>query len=134
MYLASDYIHPYKGDAKVRSQCRIRLYLPTEDMDAAVVICSELANNSGISVTDAAEIIAAEVISHFRLPVPPVWVEHYPPEATNSTQETFDLVVFADYVVRDAVRDGMLLKEIGKPTWKRLDRRSVEVLVGQRLQ
>ncbi len=133
MYLATDYIHLFRGDAGLPSQCRIRLYLPHDDTDAAVVVCSELANNRGTSVTNAAEQIAAEVISHFRLPAPPVWIEHYPPEATTNgeEEETFDLVAFDDYVVRDAVRDKALRKEIGQPNWKRLDRETVETLVEQ---
>ena len=93
MYLAADYVHPYEVDARLRSRCRIRLYLPSEDKDAAVVICSELSNNPGTSVTKAAEVIAAEIIEHFKLPEPPVWIEHYPKGATDGETETFDLVV-----------------------------------------
>ena len=70
MYLATDYIHPYRGVIGVRSRCRIRLYLPQDDQDAAVIICSELPDNPGTSVVDAAEQIAAEIIQHFRLPSP----------------------------------------------------------------
>ncbi len=132
MYLATDYIHPYKcGATDVRSQCRIRLYLPTEDTDAAVVICSELANNPGTSVTKAAEIIAAAVIAHFRLPLPPVWIEHYPPETTDGKEETFYLVVFDHNDVRKIVRDRSWRKDIGPPARKPLDREAVEMVVGQ---
>lgn len=130
MHLATDYIHPYKDAvSSVRPRCRIRVYLPADDTDAAVVICSVLAEEP----CDAARIIAAEVISHFRLPGPPIWVEHHPPEVTNGTHETFELIIFADYVVRNAVRAGVLVKEIGEPTRKRLDRQTVEMLVGQRV-
>jgi hypothetical protein len=74
MYLATDYVHPYRGAAEMHSRYRIRLYLPGEDRDAAVVICSELPDNPGVPITDAAGLIAAEVIEHFRLPSPPVWI------------------------------------------------------------
>ncbi len=131
MYLATDYIHSYKGVAEVYSRCRIRLYLPQEDRDAAVVICSELPDNPGTSVLNAAEQIAAEIIKHFRLPSPPVWIEHHPQELTNGQAETFDLVTFAHYKVKDTLRGGVLHQEIGQPTRKRLDRASIEVLVGQ---
>lgn len=131
MYLATDYIHSYKGVAEVYSRCRIRLYLPQEDRDAAVVICSELPDNPGTSVLNAAEQIAAEIIKHFRLPSPPVWIEHHPQELTNGQEETFDLVTFAHYKVKDTLRGGVLHQEIGQPTRKRLDRASLEVLVGQ---
>jgi hypothetical protein len=133
MYLAADYVHPYEADASLRSRCRVRLYLPSEDKDAAVVICSELSNNPGTSVTKAAQLIAAEIIEHFKLPEPPVWIEHYPKEATDGEAEQFDLVVFAHYEVAQTMRGGAFRKEIGRPTWKRLDRASVEVIVGAKV-
>ncbi|MDP8951418.1 MAG: hypothetical protein M3N18_04120 [Actinomycetota bacterium] len=131
MYLATDYMHPYRGVIGVRSRCRIRLYLPQEDRDAAVVLCSELSDNPGTPVIDAAEQIAAEVIQHFRLPSPPVWIEHHPQEATNGQGETFELLIFAHYEARGTLRGGMPRQEIGQPTRKQLDRASVEALVGQ---
>jgi hypothetical protein len=74
MHLASDYTHhtPRGG------RCRIRIYLPEEEQDAPVVICSELPNNGGTSVTYAAEQPAAEVIRSYGLPTPLVWVEYWP--------------------------------------------------------
>ena len=82
MHLVADYIHPYgKGLRFLRSQCRIRIYSPDDPQDAPVVICSELANNLGTSVTETAQSIAGEVIEHHDLSRP-VWIEHYPPEAT----------------------------------------------------
>jgi hypothetical protein len=131
MYLATDYMHPYGSVSGVRSCCRIRLYLPQEDRDAAVVICSELSDNPGTPIIDAAEQIAAEVIHHFRLPSPPVWVEHHPQEATNGQGETFELLIFAHYEARGVRRGGRPRREIGEPTRKQLDRASVEALVGQ---
>ena len=59
MHLATDYIHPTpKG-----GRCRVRVYVPEEEGDAPVVLCSELPHNTGLSVTAAAEVIAGEVIS-----------------------------------------------------------------------
>ena len=82
MHLVADYIHPYgKGLRVLRSQCRIRIYSPDDPKDALAVICSELANNLGTSVTETAQSIAGEVIEHHDLSRP-VWIEHYPPEAT----------------------------------------------------
>ncbi len=131
MYLATDYIHPYRGLLGVRSRCRIRLYLPQEDRDAAVVICSELPDNSGTPVIAATEEIAAEIIQHFRLPSPPVWIEHRPQEdSANGQKEAFDLVIFDHHEAKGTLRGGNLHQEIGQPTRKRLDRASVELLVG----
>jgi hypothetical protein len=128
MYLASDYIHPTpRGGA-----CRIRIYLPEEERDGPVVICSELPNNEGSSVTYSAHQIAAEVIRYYEFALPPVWIEHYPTEATDGHSETFELVVFSSYEVKErAPYLGETRLTIGEPTWKTLDRESVEALVGQ---
>ena len=62
-----------------------------------------------------------------------MWIEHYPKGATDGEAETFDLVVFAHYEVSQTMRGGAFRKEIGRPTWKRLDRASVEVIVGAKV-
>jgi hypothetical protein len=97
MHLASDYIHPTPQGGR----CRIRIYLPEEERDAPVVICSELPGNEGSSVTYSAHQVAAEVIRYHRLGVPPVWIEHYPKETTDGRSETFELVVFSSYEVEE---------------------------------
>jgi hypothetical protein len=61
MYLASDYIYPYKDIGGRPSHCRVRIYLADDILDAPVVICSELPNNPGGSITNSAESIAAGV-------------------------------------------------------------------------
>jgi hypothetical protein len=113
-------------------RCRIHAYLSEEEQDAPVVICSELPSNEGSSVTYSAHQIAAEVIRHHKLGVPAVWIEHYPKEATDGHSETFELVVFSSYEVKErAPYMGETKLTIGEPSWKVLDRESVEALVGQ---
>ena|SRR5215218_8675261 len=127
MHLASDYIHPTPRGSK----CRIRIYLPEEEHDSPVVICSELPSNEGSSITYSAHQIAAEVIRYDELSVP-VWIEHYPKEATDGTSETFELVVFSSYEIRErAPYLGETRITLEEPTWKALDRETVEALVGQ---
>ena len=131
MHLASDYIHPYKDAGGRLARCRIRIYLPDNDLDAPVVVCSELPNNPGGSITNSAEVIAARVIQANELPTPLVWIEHWPKESTNGGEETFELVVFSSYeVVERAPYLGETREWVGEATWKTLDRASVEVLVG----
>jgi hypothetical protein len=128
MHLASDYIHktPRNG------QCRMRIYLPEEELDAPIVICSELPHNEGSSVTSAAEQLAAEVVRYNKLPTPRVWIEHYSPECTDGRAETFEPVIFSSYEVTErAPYLGKTKLTLGEPTWKALDRRSVETLTGQ---
>jgi hypothetical protein len=128
MHLAADYIHPTPRGGK----CRIRIYLSQDEQDAPVVICSELPyNDEGSSITYSSHQIAAEVIRYHRLSAP-VWIEHYPKEATDGHSETFELVVFSSYEVKESAPYlGETRLTLGEPRWKSLDRRSVEALVGQ---
>ena len=131
MHLASDYIHPYKDAGGRHAYCRVRIYLPDDMHDAPVVICSELSNNPGGSITNSAEAIAAGVIRANELPTPLVWIEHWPKETTDVEEETFELVAFSSYNVEErAPYLGETRAWRGNATWKRLDRASVEVLVG----
>jgi hypothetical protein len=131
--LMADYIHPFQSVSGTSSRCRIRLYLPEEEHDAPVIVCSELADNPGIPVTGAAENIAAEVIAAHSL-VAPIWTEYHPEETTVAGVESFELVVFSDYRVREMVGPTGARLEVGQPLWKPLDRPSMEVLVGQPLE
>ena len=131
MHLASDYIHPYKDAGGRHAHCRVRIYLSYDLHDAPVVICSEVANNPGGSITNSAEVIGAGVIQANELPTPLVWIEHWPRESMDGGEETFDLVVFSNYeVIERAPYLGETRVWIGEPTWKSLDRATVEVLVG----
>jgi hypothetical protein len=130
--LAADYVHPFESPSGIHSRCRIRVYLPEQEHDAPVVVCSELPENPGIPVTGAAENIAAEVIKAYWL-VDPVWIEYHPEETTAAGIESFELVVFSDHKIREAVRSTASRIEVGEPSWKALDRPSVELLLGEPL-
>jgi hypothetical protein len=130
MHLASDYIHPTPRGGR----CRVRIYLPDYALDAPVVICSELLNNPGGSITTSAEVIAAGVIRSKELPTPLVWIEHWSKESTGGEEETFELVVFSSYEVEERTPYlGETRARIGIAIWKRLDRARVEVLVGEKV-
>ena len=129
MHLASDYIYPYKGAGGRPARCRVRIYLPEDVRDSPVVVCSELPNNPGGSITNSAEVIAAGVIRANELPTPLIWMEHWLKESTGG-QETFELVVFSSYEVEErAPYLGETGARFGAATWKRLDRATVDVLV-----
>ena len=134
MHLTSDYIHPYKDAGGRPAHCRVQIYLPEDMGDAPVVICSEVPNNPGESITNSSEAIAAAVIRANELPTPLVWIEHWPKESTDCGEETFELVVFSNYeVIERAPYLGETRVWIGEPTWKSLDRATVEVLVGGKI-
>src|SRR3712207_3455239 len=66
-----------------------------------------------------------------KLPTPLVWIEHWPEQSTDGGEETFELVVFSSYEVTErAPYLGEMRAWIGGATRKRLDRATVEVLVG----
>ena len=117
MHLASDHVQlrPRKG------RCRMRIFVPSEAEegewfgDTPVVLCSELAENAGEGITKSAEKIHLAVREAFGLPEV-VWIEHHRPETTDRRTETCELVVFSAG---------------SNPSWKPLDRASVEVLVGR---
>ena len=97
----SQRLHPSLQERRGRrARCRVRIYLPDDVLDAPVVICSELPNNPGGSVTNSAEVIAAGVIRANELPTPLVWIEHWPEESTEG-RGTFDLVAFSSYEVTE---------------------------------
>jgi hypothetical protein len=112
----------------------VQIYLSDDTRDAPVVICSELPNNPGGSITDSAEVIAAGVIRANKLPTHLVWIEHWPKESTDGGEEVFELVVFTGYEVTErAPYLGETRARIGEATWRPLDRASVEVLVGGKM-
>jgi hypothetical protein len=131
VHLASDYIHPYKDAGGRPSHCRVRIFLSDDVLDSPVVVCSELPNNPGGSITNSAETIAAEVIQANELSTPLVWIEHWPKESSDGGEETFELVVFSSYKVEERAPSlGEMRAWIADATWKTLDRASVAILVG----
>jgi hypothetical protein len=74
------------------------------------------------------------VVRSHELPTPLVWIEHWPKESTDGGEETFELVVFSSYKVEErAPYLGETRAKIGNANWKRLDRATVEVLVGEKV-
>jgi hypothetical protein len=137
-----DYIRPTLRGGR----CRMRIYHDGDELP--VVVCTELPDNEGMSITNAAEQIAAEVLVDYpdlfdpfspgiipgtEYDKPFVWIEHYTDGAkgTPSDPATFDLVEFAHYEPRDVLRAGQWAKEIGEPSWSALDRARVEALIGE---
>lgn len=128
MRVISDDFLAYAVPKGAKGRCRVRVYEPDDpELDATVVIASELPDNPGPSVREAASTIAARVAANFRLYQRPVFVEHHPPE-------DFGLVWFGRYRAQEIRRMGPHLLwdlEVGEPERKPLDRQTVEALVGQ---
>jgi hypothetical protein len=63
-----------------------------------------------------------------------VWIEHWPKESTGGGTKTFELVVFSSYKVEErAPYLGETRARIGEATGNRLDRATVEALVGEKV-
>jgi hypothetical protein len=68
------------------------------------------------------------------LSVPLTFLDYRRARSTDGWQKTFALVVFAHYYVAEqVVIEGTRCKRLGKPTRKRLDRATVEAIVGQKV-
>jgi hypothetical protein len=96
------------------AHCRVRIY---EHDGKQVVVATEQPNNSGMSVTNAAEQIASQVVVQYGLDVNNlIWIEHYfyPDEG-----HSFDLVRFT--------WDGFTARQ---PQWRRLTLEEVERFTG----
>lgn len=130
MRVISDNLLAFAVPEGEKGRCRVRVYEPdAPELDATVVIASELPNNPGPSVREAISTIAARVAASFRLYERPIFVEHLPPD-------DFELIWFGRYRAQEIRRMGPHLLwdlEVGEPERKPLDRQTVEVLVGQQV-
>lgn len=88
------YRPPYAGS---EARCRVRIYTAGRDRQSTVVI-SELADNPGMSVTNASETIATSLRGHYDLdPKTTTWIEHLPPAAWREQgrkDEQFDQITY----------------------------------------
>lgn len=133
MHLVSD----YTAATPRGGRCRVRIFEPEDpEIDKFVVILTELRDNPGTSITNAAEEIAAHVILANALPTNrTLWIEHYESgsRGTPSDRATFDLLTFSNDEPKTELRAGVWRVELGEPSWKALDRATVEALVGRRV-
>lgn len=75
------------GKSPQPTKCWVRV-------NGSTVIASELPDNPGMSITNAAIEVAMQVATHYKIPLGElVWVEHYPQE--QEWQETFSRVYFS---------------------------------------
>ncbi len=131
-----DAIHTYRGFWGPGAVCRIRVYRPAGS--PPVVVATELPENENSSITNAVEELAADVLASY-LPDragddrPFVWVEHYPP-GPGGRDETFDLVTFEHYRLRQELRAGRWRMLLGEPEWRPLTREQAEALIGGPLE
>jgi hypothetical protein len=118
--------------------CRVRVYQAPGLIPVAV--CSELEENTNTSITNLAEVLAAEIIAlflpdRFEAEEPVIWVEHYPgrsdPRRNTKGRAEFDRVTFASWTPRVRRMGGVDRRTLGEPDWHPLPRSQVASLIGE---
>jgi hypothetical protein len=109
-----------------KAHCWLRIFDGDPDRPT-VVIATELRTNTGTSITNAAETLAAAVCRRHRIdPDSLLWVEHYGPSPALRLPERYSLVSFD--------RNGRERPEgLGQPRWSPTSKERVEALVGSKL-
>ena len=126
MHLQEDMGYPFKGYHGCDSRCRIRIFAPDAgEQKPYIVICSELEDNPGTSVTNMAEHLATLLWSYLEKPTQGMtWIEHYEERAffgnRHLIQEDWDLVTFQTHACG----------RFHSPVWRRLKKEDVAGLVG----
>ena len=133
--LVHDELFTYAGYWSQDGICRIRIFTAPDQVP--VVVATELADNRGTSITNAAEYIAAEIIArhfpeYFEAEEPVVWIEHYPRTPTQQREglPAFSQALFSSYTPRVEYLGTIKRIRIGLPTWRHLEEAEVEALIG----
>ncbi len=104
-----DVIHQYKPPMSgIQAHCRLRVY---QHAGQTVAIVTELRDNSGMSVTNAAEWLLPAMAQQYGLPADVVWLEHY--ERQGGKPDTYDQVTLRH----------------GSPAWRRLSADELRALL-----
>lgn len=140
MQLLQDYRHSYRGTWGHPATCRILIYAPTPDEtdQRPVIVCEELEENRGTSVTNMAEFNAAEIVArHFPHLLdagteggqPVRWLERYPPEPGWAGE--CDEVTFHPWRIRAVWLGGTRRRALGTPQWRALRQAEARTLALQ---
>ena len=140
MPLLHDELLTFPGNGGFASRCRVRLFTPpTEARESNyVVLLTDDHDSQGTSVTNAAETLAALVCRRWNVPPERArFVEHYDFRHLDGGHddlgrvETFAQVEFRGAAAATLARD--LSPTLGRPGWRHVDRRTVEVWIGELL-
>ncbi len=92
----------------IDSKCGISIHFTN---DTTIIICKELMSNTGMSVTNACEIIANGICKSYQInPLKMIWIEHYENEQYIADMHTYDYVTF-----KYNTKNGLY-----SPSWSRL--------------
>ena len=130
-----DYRYAYRGYHSEDGICRVRVFEQTGKVP--IIIVTELPENTNTSITNMCEYLAYEIIrahfpERFEEEEPVLWIEHYErdPAERDAVGLEYSLVEFESWTAATAVaRWGKRLR-IGQPSWKHVERDTIEPLVG----
>jgi hypothetical protein len=133
------YRYDYRGIWRPGASCGIAVFVPEAiDQDRRpLILCTELGDNPGTSITNLAEVLAAEIIArHFSAlldaaaePRQPVrWIERYP--AAPGWPAEYDEVTFTPWRIRVVWCGGMRRRSLGTPDWRPLRPEEIAALFG----
>lgn len=126
-----EYEYEYKPKSSgIYARCNLKLY---DNDRGSIVILTELPDNPGQSVTNAAEEIATKAVGDFNLnPQATVWVEHYPERRTikHGRELVADKEEWAEVTFKwtHLSNDEWVASD---PQWNHVTRSDVEDLVGE---
>jgi hypothetical protein len=135
-----DELHRFRGsfDREPEGVCWLRVF--GRGGESPVVVLAELDANASTSVTNLAEILAAEVIARhmphrFEYDEPAVVLEHYPERRHQKSGKvvhaaTWDRVTFETWAPRRIFLGGQERVSLGAPAWRRLPGDEVARLIG----
>ena len=105
----------YSETAQRHCECRLRIYKVT--FDKAIVIVSEVQDNSGRSISEEVFTLIPRVCNEFALnPGKTMWVEHYP----------------VGYLMEEETYNEVMLV-MGYTSSKRIEKQKLEALLGVKL-
>jgi len=108
----------------VKASCGLRI---VRDGEQTVVVLTELPDNPGMSVTNAAEEIATQVRREFGLdPDQTRWIEHYP-----KWQHHIHRQLHTESSIYDEIIYTWIDYEATQPEWQRLTYEEVEILLDE---
>jgi hypothetical protein len=140
MLKTADYLHAFRGtwDQDPEAVCWVRVF--EEEGQTPVIVMSEHADNPSTSVTNMAELLAAELIQQhfsqrFDHEPPAILLEHYPteygPRGRVSRKPTWDRLSFHSWAPRRVWFGGQERLAFGEPEWRSLPEHEVEALLGR---
>jgi hypothetical protein len=136
----ADYLHRFRGmwDKDPEAVCWVRVF--EEEGQTPVIVMSELPQNRSTSVTNMAELLAAELIQQhfpqrFDYEPPAILLEHYPteysPQGRPARKPTWDRLSFHSWAPRRVWLGGQERLAFGEPHWEHLPEQEIEALLGR---